>query len=377
VPFCARRCDYCAFATFTDRDHLMERYVDACGAELARAYEDGLGDATTVFVGGGTPSRLGPDLLARLVAGVRRVPSAEVTVECNPESTTAELLAALREAGVTRISLGVQSLKGHVLDGLGRAQEPGSVERAVALVGAAGFTSFSVDLVYGGAGETDRDWIDTVEGVLALDPPPPHVSAYALTVEPGTPLARDASRHPDDDTQADRYLAVDGRLAAAGLDWYEISNFARPGHECRHNLACWRQADYRGIGCAAHSHRAGRRSWNVRSVDRYVDAVERGASPAAGEEVLDARRRELERLELSLRTRDGVPAASLPDDPELRPLVARGGGRAVLTAHGRLLANEVAMRLRPDADLDGERPAPAAAPGGPAGLLRSVAGSGR
>ncbi len=355
----------------------MERYVDACGAELARAYEDGLGDATTVFVGGGTPSRLGPDLLARLVAGVRRVPSAEVTVECNPESTTADLLAALREAGVTRISLGVQSLKGHVLAGLGRAQEPGSVERAVALVGAAGFTSFSVDLVYGGAGETDRDWIDTVEGVLALDPPPPHVSAYALTVEPGTPLARDASRHPDDDTQADRYLAVDERLAAAGLDWYEISNFARLGHECRHNLACWRQADYRGIGCAAHSHRAGRRSWNVRSVDRYVDVVERGASPLAGEEVLDARRRELERLELSLRTRGGVPAASLPDDPELRPLVARGGGRAVLTARGRLLANEVAMRLRPDAELDGERPAPAAAPGGPAGLLRSVAGSGR
>ena len=323
----------------------MARYVEACLLEMGRAYEDGLADATTVFVGGGTPSRLPPRLLARLVAGVRRVAGAEVTVECNPESTTSELLAALRDAGVTRISLGVQSLRSHVLSGLGRVQEPGSVERAVALVGAAGFASFSVDLVYGGAGETDEDWSATLDGVLALDPSPPHVSAYALTVEPGTPLARDASRHPDDDVQADRYLAADERLADAGLAWYEISNFSRPGHECRHNMACWHQEDYRGFGCAAHSHSAGTRSWNVRSLERYVEVVEQGGRPLGGEEVLGPERRAFERLELALRTRDGVPAAALPDDDALRALVDRRNGRAVLTTRCRLLANEVALRL--------------------------------
>ncbi len=324
----------------------MSRYVDACALELSRAYDEGLGNATTVFVGGGTPSRLGPDLLARLVSGVRARAGAEVTVECNPESTTPALLSALRDAGATRISLGVQSLAGHVLAGLGRAQHPGSVERAVALVGDAGFPTFSVDLVYGGSGETGRDWSGTLAGVLSLEPSPPHVSAYALTVEPGTPLARDPSRHPDDDVQADRYLEASSVLADAGLSWYEISNFARPGHECRHNLACWRQADYRGVGCAAHSHRSGRRSWNVRSVDRYVEVLERGGDPTAGEETLDPLRRSLERLELSLRTREGVPADALPELDELAPLVERRGGRAVLTVRGRLLANEVAVRLR-------------------------------
>jgi oxygen-independent coproporphyrinogen-3 oxidase len=356
VPFCAHRCDYCAFATWTDRDHLMADYVSACLVEMDRAYGAGLGEATTVFVGGGTPSLLAPGLLAELIAGVRRRPGAEVTVECNPESTTRELLEALSSVGVSRISLGVQSLAPHVLEGLGRRQVPGSVRRAVELVGEVGFSSFSVDLVYGGAGESDSDFRATLEGVLALDPSPPHVSAYALTVEPGTPLAHDATRHPDDDVQADRYAIADELLGAAGLHWYELSNFAQPGHECRHNLACWHQADYRGFGCAAHSHEAGRRFSNIWSIDRYLDAVRAGRSPIAGEEVLSAERRAAERLELALRTRDGVPAACLEDAPELEDLIERHGDRKVLTRRGRLLANEVALRLRPVPLLE---PAPA------------------
>jgi oxygen-independent coproporphyrinogen-3 oxidase len=345
IPFCSHRCDYCAFATWTDRDELMERYVSAVQVEIERAYDGGLAPATTIFVGGGTPSRLAPPLLAGLIASVRTLPGAEVTVECNPESTTRELLEALREVGVNRISLGVQSMRPHVLAGLGRRHIPGAVERAVSLVGEFDFSSFSVDLVYGGAGEQDADWLASIEGVLSLDPIPPHVSAYALTIEPGTPLARDRSRHPDDDVQADRYLVADAALAAAGLDWYEISNFARPGHACRHNQACWRQANYRGFGCGAHSHADGRRSWNIWSLERYVEAVERGEEPLGGAEVLTPERRALERLQLALRTADGVPANAIGDDPALDGLIERREGRAVLTVRGRLLANEVALRL--------------------------------
>lgn len=345
VPFCERRCDYCAFATWTDRHHLMSQYVRACTTEMAQAYRGGLAPAATVFVGGGTPSLLPPELLVELLSGVERVPGAEITVECNPESTTRALLVALRDAGVTRISLGVQSLHQHVLAGLGRRQEPGSVAQAVALIGEVGFSSYSVDLIYGGAGETDADWLATLDAVLALEPSPPHVSAYALSVEPGTPLGRDRSRHPDDDCQADRYALLDDVLGRAGLRWYELSNFARAGHQCRHNLACWRQEDYRGFGCAAHSHAAGRRWWNVRSIDRYLAAIAAGAPLVAGEERLGHERRALERLELLLRTSDGVPEAALPDDPAIRDLVERRDGRAVLTLRGRLLANEVTARL--------------------------------
>jgi len=323
----------------------MARYAAACALEISRAYEGGLGVATTVFVGGGTPSLMPPPLLAGLIGTIKKTPGAEVTVECNPESTTRELLEALAGVGVNRISLGVQSLAPHVLRGLGRHHVPGAIERAVELVGEVGFPTFSVDLVYGGAGETELDWRATLEGVLALEPSPPHVSAYALTIEPGTPLARDPARHPDDDTQADRYLLADELLANAGLAWYELSNFARAGHECRHNQACWRQADYRGFGCAAHSHTDGVRSWNIWSLDRYIAAVERGEPPRGGSETLPPTRRALERLQLALRTRDGVAEASLRRDPDLEGLVKRVHGRAVLTARGRLLANEVSHRL--------------------------------
>jgi oxygen-independent coproporphyrinogen-3 oxidase len=347
VPFCRHRCDYCAFATYTDRDHLMEAYASACTTELGRAVErEGIPPATSVFFGGGTPSRLAPDLLAAILDAAPRAPGAEVTVECNPEDVTEPLLAAYRAAGVTRISLGVQSTVGHVLEGLGRRHGPPHVHRAAALVAAAGFTSWNVDLILGGAGERDADWERTLEDVLSLPGPPPHISAYALTVEPGTPLARTPDRHPDDDDQAARYARTDAVLATAGYGWEEISNWARPGHRCRHNQLYWAQGDYRGIGSAAHSHRSGRRWWNVRTPDRYVAlvAADDGAV-TAGEEVLDEAQRRFEALALALRTSTGVPEGALPDTPALEGLVERADGRAVLTVRGRLLADAVTAWL--------------------------------
>jgi putative oxygen-independent coproporphyrinogen III oxidase len=350
VPFCAKRCDYCAFATWTDRDHLMEPYAQACVLEARRAVADEeLPEAMSIFFGGGTPSRLDPRLLGAILDELPRADGAEVTVECNPEDASSRLFDAWIGAGVNRVSFGAQSMVTDVLAGLGRNHAPGSVERAVSLAHAAGFRSVNTDLIFGGAGETDVAWSETLAAILALDPPPQHVSCYALTVEPGTPLAADPARHPDEDEQAGRYETADAVLGAAGYRWYEVSNWARPGHECRHNLLYWKQGEYRGIGCAAHSHRGGRRWWNFRTPERYIGAVGSGRPPLAGSEQLDTYGRELESLTLAIRTSDGVPVDSLPDDGELDGLVERRAGRAVLTLRGRLLANEVAIRLRPAA----------------------------
>jgi putative oxygen-independent coproporphyrinogen III oxidase len=348
VPFCRFRCDYCAFATYTDRDRLMERYAEACVAEVSRARTDeGIPPATSVFFGGGTPSRLPADLLVGILAAVPRRSGAEVTVECNPEDVTAERLATYRAGGVTRISLGVQSTAPHVLAGLGRRHGSDQALDAAAMVAEAGFVSWNMDLIMGGAGETDADWEQSLTDVLSLATPPPHVSAYALTVEPGTHLAAHQDRHPDDDVQADRYAVADRMLAGAGLVWEEISNWARPGHRCRHNNLYWEQGEYRGIGSAAHSHRAGCRWWNVRTPDRYLAAIDRGSPAMAAEEVLTDEQQRFEALALALRTPSGVPAAALPDGPDLDGLVERRGARAVLTLRGRLLANAVTTRLVP------------------------------
>jgi putative oxygen-independent coproporphyrinogen III oxidase len=344
VPFCRERCDYCAFATYTDRDHLMERYADACLTELHQA--DGLAPATSVFFGGGTPSRLPPETLVRILEGIPRQAGAEGTVECNPEDADEAHLGAYRAAGVTRVSFGLQSTNAHVLAGLGRRHVPGAAARIADAVGAAGYATWNLDLIFGGAGETDDDWRATLEAVLALPNPPPHLSAYALTVEPGTPLARQADRHPDDDMLAQRYEVTDRVLTDAGYRWEEISNWARPGHECRHNHLYWDQGDYRGIGSAAHSHRAGTRWWNVRTPDRYIDALASGRSPEAGREELTDEQRSFEALTLALRTPRGVPWDSLSGVDELEGLLQRRDDRAVLTVRGRLLANEVSARIR-------------------------------
>lgn len=359
IPFCSRRCDYCAFATWTDRFHLVDAYVEACASELRRARVTGhLPAATSVFFGGGTPSLLDPSALETILCEVVVAPGAEVTVECNPETVDESKLRGYRSTGVTRLSFGVQSMVPRVLSSLGRAHSADSVCSAVAAAGSAGFGSgYSVDLIFGAAGESIEDWETTLACVLSLDPMPAHVSAYALTVEAGTPLARDAARYPDPDDQADKYLLADSILSAAGYSWYEISNWAKPGAECVHNRLYWAQGEYLGVGCAAHSHRvsassgSARRWWNVRTPDRYIKLLEGGQPVEAAGETLDAGRRRAEALELSLRTRWGVPESALPGwrrDADLAGLIEPAcgdGGRLVLTPRGRLLANEVSVRL--------------------------------
>lgn len=346
IPFCRHRCDYCAFATWTDKDHVIGSYVDAVIADIRRAVDTGMPPADTVFVGGGTPTRIPPGMLARVLGAIPLVDpaSAEVTVECNPDDVTPAMMETYAGAGVNRVSIGVQSMVTEVLASLGRTHTPDNVARAVDHARTAGIAAVNLDLIYGGRGESVGQWERTVVGAIDLDPT--HVSAYGLTVEPGTPLAADATRHPDDDDLADKYVVADDLLVAAGYVNYEISNWCRPGHECRHNMIYWTQGDYRGFGCAAHSHEQGRRWWNLRTPERYIEAVAAGLDPIAAEEVLDGPTRARERLELSLRTRTGVPAGSLDVD-ELGDLVEVRGDSVVLTRRGRLLANEVSLRLKP------------------------------
>ena len=343
IPFCASKCDYCAFATWTDRHHLTTAYLEALRVEIGRAAVDGMPVATTVFVGGGTPSMVPPHELGAVIDAIPKIDGAEVSVECNPDDVDAALLRAFVEHGVNRVSLGVQSMATHVLGTLGRRHDQRNVERAVTAIREVGLPTFNLDIIYGAAGESVDDWRRSVDAVVALEPP--HVSAYGLTVEPGTPLAADTARHPDDDDQADKYEVVDEGLTAAGLENYEISNWAKPGHECEHNMIYWRQENYRGFGCAAHSHESGRRWWNVRTPDRYIDLVAGGKSTEAAGETLDAETREFERLELLLRLRPGVPLDALDGD-ELPGLVERAGDRWVLTRAGRLVQNDIATRLK-------------------------------
>jgi putative oxygen-independent coproporphyrinogen III oxidase len=359
IPFCAARCDYCDFATWTDRGHLVDDYVAACITDVERR---ALPDATSVFFGGGTPSLIDAAALTSILDAIPRAAGAEVTVECNPDSVDGAKLRDYAAAGVNRVSFGVQSMRAHVLAALGRTHDPANVERAVGWARAAGIERINLDLIYGTPGERVADWEATLEAALALDPT--HVSAYALTVESGTPLGRAVAAGerpaPDDDDQALKYEIADDRLTAAGLPWYEVSNWAGPGEECRHNLLYWQEGDYAGIGCAAHGHATqengtGRRAWNLRTPERYVAAVAAGAGVEAGHETLDAETRADEALVLALRTSAGIklPAAGAEprgvaaciDELVDLGLLDRSGARAILTRRGRLLGNEVATRL--------------------------------
>ena len=348
VPFCASRCDYCAFATWTDRDGLMAAYAEACVSELQRAViDEDLPAATSVYVGGGTPSRLPAELLGQILEAVPVTGDAEVTVECNPEDATAARFGRWRQAGVTRV------LVRRPVHGAPRPREPGPAPRhdpggpGGALAGEAGF-AFGERRPHPGGGGRDRRAMcaSTLEAVLGLEPRPGHVSAYALTVEPGTALAANRRAIPTTTSWPVGYAAVDAALSAAGYRWYEVSNWAMPGQECRHNTLYWAQGDYRGIGCAAHSHRGRRRWWNIHTPERYIEAVGAGRSTTAADEVLTDEQSTFEGLALALRTSGGVPAWAVPDDPDLDGLVERRGDRAVLTVRGRLLANEVTVRLR-------------------------------
>jgi oxygen-independent coproporphyrinogen-3 oxidase len=348
IPFCAHRCDYCDFATWTDRAHLIDAYVDACVADIA---SHDAPPATSVFFGGGTPSLLPAEQLVRILDAIDCGPKAEVTVECNPDSVDLDKLRAYNAAGVNRLSFGVQSFVPHVLRGLGRTHNPENVTRAIEFARAASIERISVDLIYGTAGESIEDWRVSVQAALALGVD--HVSAYALTVEPGTPLGRAVAaglaQAPDDDDQAEKYALADELLTAAGFEWYEISNWARPGEACRHNLCYWHGDDYLAIGCAAHGYTAGERWWNVRTPDRYIEAIKNGESPIAGRERLEPAARAEEAFALALRTSTGAhpTPAMLATVSALaeQGLLQRDDGRIVLTRSGRLLASDLTARL--------------------------------
>jgi putative oxygen-independent coproporphyrinogen III oxidase len=345
VPFCAHRCDYCAFATYADRDHLMDEYVAAVITEIGWAVRDGMKEATSVFFGGGTPSRLASEQLLSMLDVIPRRDDVEVTVECNPDDASLERLRDYRAGGVNRMSFGVQSTQPAVLADLGRRHGTMAHEQVSRAVTEAGFSTWNMDLIVGSRAETLSDVRHTLDDLLGLDFAPPHVSCYALTPEPGTPLGEDPSRHPDEDDTADAYDLVGATLEAHGYEWEEISNWAQPGHECRHNHVYWDQGDYLGFGSAAHSHQHGRRFWNVRTPDRYIALVQRHESPLGGEEVLDESTKLFERDSLALRTRRGVPVEAFDSIEEISHLVRVNEGRVTLAPNGRLLANQVIVRL--------------------------------
>src|SRR4051794_27756456 len=366
VPFCATRCGYCDFNTYVPGEASTAGYPEAVARELALARRV-LGERTppaqTVFVGGGTPTLLPPADLARVLDAIREhvglAAGAEVTTEANPESVDPAALAALREAGFTRISLGMQSAAPHVLETLERRHTPGRAVAAAREARAAGFEHVSLDLIYGTPGERPEDWQASLEA--ALEAEPDHVSAYSLIVEPGTRLAARVRRGelpmPDDDVLAERYETTERVLGAAGLAWYEVSNWARTdGDRCHHNLGYWAGGDWWGVGPGAHSHVGGGRGWDVLHPSRWMAALAEGRSPAAGREQPDADAARLEHVMLAVRLKEGLAldaldgnagtaATRLADDGLLEPRPLAQDGRAVLTLRGRLLADRVTLAL--------------------------------
>ncbi|GEL16869.1 coproporphyrinogen III oxidase [Pseudonocardia asaccharolytica DSM 44247 = NBRC 16224] len=368
VPFCAARCGYCDFNTYTPSELAgsgasPEGWLAAVRGELSLAAAvAGPRPVDTVFVGGGTPSLIGADRLGAVLDAVRDAfglaPGAEVTTEANPESTSPEFFAGIAEAGFTRVSLGMQSAAPHVLRVLDRRHTPGRAIAAVREARAAGIEHVNLDLIYATPGETVDDLRGSLDSVLAADVD--HVSAYSLIVEDGTALARRVARGelpaPDDDVAAERYELIDDVLSAAGFAWYEVSNWARgAGAACRHNLGYWCDGDWWGAGPGAHSHLAGRRWWNVKHPARYAALLAAGQSPEAGAEELTEAERATERVMLGLRLAAGLPAGLLDEAGRaaagqaaaegLLDPVALAAGRAVLTRRGRLLADRVVRDL--------------------------------
>ena len=369
VPFCVTRCGYCDFNTYTAAElgpgASRESYAGLAIEEIRLARRV-LGTAdipvSTVFFGGGTPTLLPPAQLGAILRAVDAefglAPGAEVTAEANPETVTEETLAVLRGSGFTRMSFGMQSSVRHVLSVLDRVHEPGRPARCAAWARDAGFEHVSLDLIYGTPGETDADWAESAAAALAASPD--HISAYALIVEEGTRLAARIRRGempaPDDDAMADRYLAADELFGAAGLRWYEISNWAAgDASACRHNLLYWTDGDWWGVGPGAHSHVGGTRWWNVRHPAGYAARLAAGTSPGQAREILTPRERSTERIMLQTRLAAGLPVTALDQagTSAAAAAVADGladraaftAGRVVLTRRGRLLADAVIRGL--------------------------------
>ena len=360
VPFCASRCGYCDFNTYTASELgggvSRETYAETVLAELMLAEKTIKPEKVdTVFVGGGTPTLLGADDLGRILDGIDRTwgidATAEITTEANPESVTPEYLRKLRKHGFTRISLGMQSASPHVLRILDRQHTAGRAPRAAAEAREAGFEHVNLDLIYGTPGETADDFATSLQSVVEAGVD--HVSAYALIVEDGTRMAARMRRgelpYPSDDVAADRYLAAERELSGAGFGWYEVSNWARnEDARCRHNLLYWTGGDWWGLGPGAHSHVGGVRWWNVKHPAAYAKRLADGFSPGHARERLTDEDRRVEDIMLRVRLRDGIPltrvdqvgAKQALEDGLLDPDAYRSGN-LILTLRGRLLADAV------------------------------------
>ena len=370
IPYCIKRCGYCDFNTYTPGElklgsavaEVSEGYIDLMLREIEMARETSTAEfVPTIFVGGGTPTLMEPTDLGRVITKISQLftllPDAEITIEANPDSVSESSLRQLREVGFNRISFGMQSAVPHVLAALDRTHDPANVAKAVQWARAAGFAEVSVDLIYGAPGESLGDWQQTLDTALEL--PITHISAYALIVEAGTKLGSQVKRGevvmPDDDETAEKYLMADRAFTAAGFEWYELSNWSKPGSASRHNLVYWVGADWWGVGPGAHSHIAGRRWWNVKHPKSYGELINSGSAPLLDQEVLTESEKESERIMLAIRLRDGIALASLSAKQLLRaePFRDRGAlsaelwadGSLGLTLEGRLIADLIVREI--------------------------------
>jgi oxygen-independent coproporphyrinogen-3 oxidase len=365
IPFCRHRCHYCDFNTYEGQDDLHPAYVDALVGDIQTCGVD-TSVVTSIFFGGGTPTLLPVHCLHRVLSTIRErfpmAPDAEITIEANPETVDEASFEALLDAGFNRFSIGIQSLAPGVLARLGRRHNSERAYAALQAARRAGVKNLNADLIYGSPWESPEDWHATLESIIDLGPE--HVSAYALTIEEGTPLATlvATGRAPDidPDVQADRYHAASALLAGAGYDRYEVSNWARPGYASAHNTLYWSAGDYAAFGAGAHGHAGGTRWWNLRLPRAFIAAVDGGESTRAGEEYLEADERAGEALVLGLRLARGIDlarfgarfgAAQLERrtgtlaELEGAGLVERAAGRLRLSERATLVASDVSCRL--------------------------------
>ena len=361
IPFCPQHCPYCGFSVVVGKRSLHGRYVDAVCRELARRGGETGAPFATVFFGGGTPSRLDPRHLSRILeiadsaCGIEA--DCEISIEANPGSEDRDHFGDFRKIGINRISIGAQSFCDSSLRKLGRLHSAADAEAAFGCARSARFASVNIDLIFAVPGVPRSDWLRTLDTALRLSPD--HVSTYSLTIEEGTALERQVASGrvlpQSQEEEAEQFSLGIERLSQAGYEQYEVSNFAKPGHRCRHNSAYWSRGEYLGVGMSAHSHLGGVRSWNHANLHDYIRAVEEGETPVAGQEVIDLSTENRERLFLGLRTRDGV---ALYENEQLRlgrelkriPLVTEGylemgDSHLRLTAKGIPVADAISVEI--------------------------------
>ena len=370
IPYCVKRCGYCDFNTYTPSElreggtleNVSSDYIDAVLREIDMAYQQNpIANVPTIFFGGGTPSLLPPHELGRVISSIRQKWSlnsdAEITLEANPDSVDDAKLHELRGVGFNRISFGMQSAVPHVLKVLDRTHNPDNISKVVEAARGAGFESISLDLIYGTPGESLENFRTSVMSALELGVD--HLSAYALIVESGTKLAGQIKRGeltmPDDDQMADMYLLVDELCEQAGLTWYELSNWSKPHHQARHNIAYWRNANWWGLGPGAHSHIDGMRWWNIKHPTAYKSALIDGVSPIQESETLTERQKSDEAIMLSIRMRGGILLCDLSEGQRLKVADYRDSGHLdsarweegtlQLTPVGRLIADRIVREL--------------------------------